>query len=127
MPFELGLAMGTRAFGTKARRGHKIKILVAEPYKMPAYLSDLAGNDPDAHENKKEKAISIVRDFLHQYPNGILLPGPAKICSWFSEFQSKRSDLAVQYHHKPDEVGGLKNYRTFIWMISTYVATLPAT
>ena len=126
MPFELGLALGARAFGSKARKSHRIKILVAEPFKMPAYLSDLAGNDPGAHGHKQERILELVRDFLHTYPNGVLLPGPAKLMDWFEEFQTKRPELAARFLHRPAEVGGFKNYKTFVWMVSTHVAGLPA-
>jgi hypothetical protein len=44
MPFELGLALGAKRFGRPPR--DRIKIMVAEPYRLPAYLSDLGGNVP---------------------------------------------------------------------------------
>ena len=50
MPFELGLALGAKRFGH--RPGDRIKIMVADPYRLPAYLSDLGGNDPSAHKNE---------------------------------------------------------------------------
>lgn len=37
MPFELGLAIGAKRFGPR-RNSDAIKIMVAEPYKLPAYL-----------------------------------------------------------------------------------------
>lgn len=41
MPFELGLAMGAKRFGAPGRRRDRIKIMVEQPYRLPAYLSDL--------------------------------------------------------------------------------------
>jgi hypothetical protein len=62
MPFELGLALGAKRFGRRPR--DRIKIMVGERYKLPAYLSDLGGNDPDAHEHEPDKVIRIVRNYL---------------------------------------------------------------
>jgi hypothetical protein len=71
MPFELGLALGAKRFGRRPR--DRIKIMVAEPYKLPAYLSDLGGNDPDAHTNDPERVIRIVRNYLQRTPRGVVL------------------------------------------------------
>jgi hypothetical protein len=49
MPFELGLAMGAKHFGGPKRRKNTALIMVRERYALPAYLSDLGGNDPTAH------------------------------------------------------------------------------
>jgi len=37
MPFELGLALGAKRFGGPSHRNDRIKIMVAEPYRLPAY------------------------------------------------------------------------------------------
>jgi hypothetical protein len=72
MPFELGLALGARRFGH--RPGDRIKIMVADPYRLPAYLSDLGGNDPSAHRNDPQQVIRIVSTFLQRTPVGGMLP-----------------------------------------------------
>jgi hypothetical protein len=68
MPFELGLALGAKRFGH--RPGDRIKIMVADPYRLPAYLSDLGGNDPSAHRNDPQQVIRIVSTFLQRAPVG---------------------------------------------------------
>ena len=64
MPFELGLALGAKRFGQ--RPGDRIKIMVAEPYRLPAYLSDLGGNDPSAHQNDPARGDSHCARFSAQ-------------------------------------------------------------
>jgi hypothetical protein len=61
MPFELGLAMGAKRFGSRSQRRDRIKIMVEEPYRLPAYLSDLGGNDPAAHHADAAAVIRIAR------------------------------------------------------------------
>jgi hypothetical protein len=120
MPFELGMAMGAKRF-SPSRAGDNIKIMVAEPYRLPAYLSDLGGNDPDAHHNETPQVIGIVRDFLHVAPNGRPLPGPAKLVATFDEFKIQLPDIAEGIDHKPDEIGVRKNFRTFTWCITEFL------
>jgi hypothetical protein len=108
MPFELGMAMGAMRFSPK-HRNDKIKIMVAEPYKLPAYLSDLGGNDPDAPHNQPVRVIMIVRDFLHVSPAGKLLPGPSKLVDTFRTFRERLPELphVRLVHRRVSEASGL--------------------
>jgi hypothetical protein len=46
MPFELGMFIGAKTFGGPHHAGKSALVLVNERYVLPAYLSDLGGNDP---------------------------------------------------------------------------------
>lgn len=120
MPFELGLAIGAKRFGNR-RHDDRIKIMVNQPYRLPAYLSDLGGNDPSAHRNKPESLIKIVRDFLHVDPTGRILPGPAHLAKAFNDFNAKLPLMAGEIDHDIDEISGFKNYRSFVWCIVEYL------
>ena len=43
MPFELGLFLGARRFGTRPQRDKQCLVLEAERYRYQKYLSDIAG------------------------------------------------------------------------------------
>jgi hypothetical protein len=120
MPFELGMAMGAKRF-SPSRKNDNIKIMVAEPYKLPEYLSDLGGNDPDAHHNEPSRVVRIVRDFLHTAPSGKPLPGPAKLVTTFNEFKSRLPAIARGIQHEPDEIGVRRSFPTFVWCITEYL------
>ncbi len=121
MPFELGMAIGAKRFGGPAHKTDRIKIMVAEPYRLPAYLSDLGGNDPDAHHGEPTALIRIMRDFLDVSPTGGPLPGPAKLADTFALFTTRLPALAQEIEHLPDEIGGFKNYRTFLWCVAEFL------
>jgi len=121
MPFELGLALGAKRFGGRSRRNDRIKIMVAEPYRLPAYLSDLGGNDPDAHHADPRQVIRIVRNFLHSGPGGNILPGPAKLTEEFDRFNIDLPAIVRRIGFKPEEVGGLTDYRTFLWCLAEFL------
>jgi hypothetical protein len=121
MPFELGMALGAKRFGGRAHQGNKIKIMVAESYKLPAYLSDLGGNDPDAHHVNPGTLIRIVRNFLDASPAGEPLPGPAKLIETFALFADALPALAKEIDHRAHEIGGFKGYRTFLWCVAEFL------
>ncbi len=49
MPFELGLDLGCRDFGSLDLATKQCLILEREPYRYQLVLSDIAGNDVQAH------------------------------------------------------------------------------
>ena len=116
MPFELGLALGAKRFGQ--RLGDRIKIMVADPYRLPAYLSDLGGNDPSAHKNDPDQVIRIVRGFLHRTPAGGMLPGPAKLRADFKKFKAQLPAVAREIHYQAEEISGFRDYHTFVWCVA---------
>jgi hypothetical protein len=126
MPFELGLAVGAKRFGTRSIKQHGIKIIVAEPYKLPAYLSDLSGNDPNAHQNNPDKVIGIVCTYLHMSPTGTKLEGPTRYIEPYRDFTAKLPIIALGIGFEPGEVEAFVNYKTFLWCVVEYLKASPA-
>jgi hypothetical protein len=121
MPFELGLVLGARRFGGRRQRVKSALIMVAEKYRLPAYLSDLGGNDPAAHGGNPERIIAIVRRYLHSTPQGVVLPGPQKFTSRFHQFQRDLPKIAAQYEIGDGEVHPLEDYRTYVWCMGEFL------
>jgi hypothetical protein len=121
MLFELGLALGAKRFGGKLHKNDRIKIMVDKPYRLPAYLSDLGGNDPSAHNREPHQIIRIVRDFLQQKPEGGILPGPEKLIQMFGACRAALPEIARAMEHEPNEIGVRKNYVTFLSCISEFL------
>jgi len=75
MPFELGLFLGAKELGTRRQREKGCLILDVEKYRFQKFLSDIAGQDPRAHDNNISIVITIVRNWLnsksdHRIPGG---------------------------------------------------------
>ena len=121
MPFELGLALGAKRFGGQSHKNDRIKIMVAEPYRLPAYLSDLGGNDPSAHHSNAQDAIRIVRNFLQHAPTGGILPGPVRLAENFERFKAETPEIARRIGFEPREVGGFRDYPTFLWCVAEFL------
>ena len=67
MPFELGLFLGARRWGQSGHREKKCLILDQEPYRYRKFISDIAGQDPEAHDQNPQKLVTVVRDWLSSY------------------------------------------------------------
>lgn len=85
MPFELGLTLGIRAAGDSHSK-HKVLILEREKYSYQKYLSDISGQDLQAHDGDVERMILRVRNWLRT-ETGQDLPGPKRIIADLQRFQ----------------------------------------
>ena len=116
MPFELGLALGAKRFGQ--RLGDRIKIMVADPYRLPAYLSDLGGNDPSAHRTIPNRSFASSAAFCTAPLPAVSCLGPPKLRADFKKFKAQLPAIARQIHYQADESSGFGNYRTFVWCVA---------
>lgn len=82
MPFELGIDLGLRHGGVKRWKVKTHLVLETEQHRYKQFISDLAGVDVSAHNNRVSDAITAVRDWLdsaskpgkkHPLPSGALI------------------------------------------------------
>jgi hypothetical protein len=64
MPFELGLDIGCRRFGHSHHATKRCLILETEQYRYQAAISDIAGSDIAAHNNKPKRVSEVVRNWF---------------------------------------------------------------
>ena len=64
MPFELGIFLGAKRFGTKAQKQKRVLILDIEKYRYQKFISDLAGMDIHDHRGDYKRAMRETRDWL---------------------------------------------------------------
>ncbi len=124
MPFELGLALGAKRFGGKRQKAKSALIMVAEPYRLPAYLSDLGGNDPVIHHRDPLHVIKVVRRFLHASPSGEPLPGQHMFIEIFERFKHDLPGIAAARRVRHEEIHPYEDYRAYLWFLSEFVRRL---
>jgi len=90
MPFELGLAIGLKK-STRSRSS--FLILERDAYTSQKCLSDIAGQDLQAHGGDVKQTIAIVRNWLRTESRRKTLPGPKKIIDAFTEFQNALPEM----------------------------------
>ena len=121
MPFELGLCLGARRFGGKKHRRKSALVMINEPFKLPIYLSDVAGSDPDAHHGKPEEVVRLVRRYLHLKPDGRQLPGTAHMLVEFNRFKADLPALAATLKIATDELDPFRDYRDYMALLAQFL------
>ncbi|MFN7051053.1 MAG: hypothetical protein ACK4NH_02955, partial [Gemmobacter sp.] len=86
MPFELGLDLGIRRAADDLPGDKRFLIFERNAYETKRALSDLAGQDVEAHGGSYEKVIIKLRNFL-KVEAGCDLPGAARIKADYETFQ----------------------------------------
>lgn len=107
MPFELGLFLGARRFGSAFHRDKRWLVLEAERYRYQKYLSDIAGQDIRQHDNDPTAAAGAVRDWLaaSRAKTARPLPGAAAIMRHYGEFQVNLPAMLRAADLEPQELG----------------------
>jgi hypothetical protein len=95
MPFEFGLDLGARHYGSRMLREKCCLVLEAQEYTYQKTLSDIAGQDPAYHHNSPDEAISAVRGWLRTASGRTTIPGDLTIKKRFAEFSTQVSDIAA--------------------------------
>jgi len=91
MPFELGVFLGAKRFGTPKHKNKRCLILDKERHRFQQFLSDIAGQDIGAHQDDPQQAISRVRDWLRN-TGAKAIPGANHI---WTKYQSFCAELPV--------------------------------
>lgn len=96
MPFELGLDLGCRMYGTGQPRRKRCLILDSEQYRYQEFFSDIAGQDIRCHRESPDEAMTIVRNWLRSTSRRKSIPGPVPLKQRFATF----SEVLPQYCDK---------------------------
>lgn len=86
MPFELGLDLGCRRFGSQNERRKQCLVVESDRYRYRRSLSDISGQDIRAHRNSPDELITSVRNWLRTASGRTTIPGPLLIRRRFRKF-----------------------------------------
>jgi hypothetical protein len=89
MPFELGMFFGAKRFGDEKQKEKVCLILDREPYRYQSFISDIAGQDIQAHNNDEAETIKIVRNWLRSVLGRVTIPGGKEILRRYRLFTSE--------------------------------------
>lgn len=64
MPFETGIFYGAKFFGKGHQRTKNCLILEKKRYRYQKFISDLSGIDINDHNNKVNRVVSVIRNWL---------------------------------------------------------------
>ena len=87
MPLELGIFLGARRFGDRPQKQKSCLVLDTDRYLYQQFISDIAGQDIEAHRREARGAIKAVRNWSGASRAGIQPPpGAAVIANRFASF-----------------------------------------
>ena len=72
MPFELGVFLGARKWGSPVHQRKKCLVLDREPYRYRKFISDIAGQDPEAHHQNPQTLVTAIRNWLISSQHGLM-------------------------------------------------------
>ncbi|MEM6410856.1 MAG: hypothetical protein AAF683_04920 [Pseudomonadota bacterium] len=87
MPLELGLFMGAKRFGEGGQRSKRLIVLDIEKYRYQKAISDISGQDVDAHNGDPEIAIRRVRDWLKTVSKRRTIPGANFVIKRYRDYE----------------------------------------
>lgn len=86
MPLELGIFLGAKKFGIEEHKRKKCLVLDKESYRYQQFISDIAGQDIQAHHNTPEELIRVVRNWLRTASGRRTIPSGSVIWERYQEF-----------------------------------------
>lgn len=133
MPFELGLYLGAKRYGSKGHSKKRTLVLVREKNVLGTYLSDLAGIDPVAHHDKPDDVIRSVRNAINQWvattkitskklPKRV--PGPEFIVASFVAFKSALPAISAAHGYDAKSFNVLDAHIDFCRAVEEFIASL---
>lgn len=119
MPFELGMDLGCRYFGSGRTHEKRTLILDSQPYRYQKFLSDIAGQDIKTHRNHPDEALLVVREWLRINSRRKKFPGPQDIRLRYGNFRSALPALCQRLGLNPKNL----SYFEYVRIAEEWLAT----
>jgi hypothetical protein len=88
MPLELGIDLGCKEFGSRRQRSKSLLVLDRNQHRYTKFISDIQGQDLQAHAGRPRLAVIQVRNWLSAEPEVNTLPGGDYIFKRYTRFQA---------------------------------------
>jgi hypothetical protein len=117
MPLELGIFLGAKHFGDPKQKQKVCLILDKEKYRYQSFISDIAGQDITAHEDREDELVRVVRNFLRNASRRTTIPGHLEIIERYSCFKADLPEICAKLGHNP----GSLNYNDYSTIVSEWL------
>lgn len=94
MPLELGIDLGLRHSGEAKWSDKKCVVLDTERFRFQRFISDIAGQDPEAHGNDPFVIVGLIRNWLRTASGRHTIPSTAAITKRYELFQKELPALS---------------------------------
>ncbi|MFQ5525863.1 MAG: hypothetical protein ACE5GX_06330 [Thermoanaerobaculia bacterium] len=104
MPLELGIFLAAKRFGGPKQKKKTCLVLDSHRYRYQKFCSDIAGQDPKAHQGKPKQALVCVRDWLKDEKPDEMLPGGTAMYKRYQTFQKDLPLICAAQQLEPGEL-----------------------
>ena len=123
VPFELGLDLGCKRYGTSDHKEKLLLILDTERDRYRTFISDIAGQDIAEHNGSVEAAISIVRDWLRPYLDPLVVKTQSG-STIYGRYQGFQITLPAYCHKLRWDLDNL-SFADFSWAVYDWIKNNP--
>ncbi|GAB2889579.1 hypothetical protein GCM10027046_17560 [Uliginosibacterium flavum] len=117
MPFELGLVIGCKKVAGDKYANRPILVMEHNAYTSQKCLSDIAGQDLQAHQGSAKRVTRIVRTWLLLQSNRTDIPGHVRVQRAFEQFYEVLPELCDAAGLDSDEV----SYPDFVYLTQQWL------
>jgi len=123
MPLELGMFLGAMKLGTSKQRQKECLILDRERYRFQRFISDIAGQDIQAHDGDYRIAIRRVRDWLNVTldPSVVRIPGGTAMANRYDKYMMDLPALCEEVQLEPNEL----TFNDIVFLVSGWIQEHP--
>lgn len=104
MSLELGLDLGANKYGDSRLRSKSLLVLDRTPYRYQRFISDISGQDVQAHNRSVRRVVTLVRDWLAAESGLRTIPGGNYVHARYLTFRRNLPVLCARLRTAPDEL-----------------------
>ena len=119
MPLELGVFLGAKQFGIDEQKRKNCLILDKAQYRYQQFISDIAGQDIQAHNNNPEEIVTVVRNWLRTASKRRTIPSGSIIWGRYQEFIEDLPQLAQAFQLEVEEL----IFNDYTFMLAEWLKT----
>jgi hypothetical protein len=119
MPLELGVFLGAKEFGINEQKRKNCLILDKEPYRYQQFISDIAGQDIQAHNNSPEEIIKVVRNWLRTASGRETIPGGHILWERYQAFMEDLPQMAQGFQLEVEDL----IFKDYILVLTRWLRT----
>ncbi len=104
MPLELGLFIGAKKYGSETHEKKRYTVLDREPYRFQKFISDIAGQDIQSHNDDPSTAIKAIRNWLKSVSKRKTIPAYRALSRRYDIFLKQLPDICHELELEPEEL-----------------------
>ena len=117
MPLELGIFLGAKRFGAKEQKRKNCLVLDRELYRYQQFISDIAGQDIQVHNNSPETIIKVVRNWLRTTSRRETLPSGNIIWERYQNFMKDLPQMAQDFQLEVNDL----IFNDYVWVLGKWL------